>query len=88
MSSDDSRDDDLTGRFSQHWLRMSAVLLEELKRRGLTDTPEAQEFIGARRRVMSRLRKLAERRKKAKPETKWQAFLRMIGKPPGSTTKH
>ncbi|SOD94304.1 hypothetical protein [Caenispirillum bisanense] len=84
-------DDDLGNRFGQHWLRMSDLLLAELKKRELLDTPEAQAFMTARRRQIRAVK--AAEAAGALPagkggETKWQAFLRLIGRPPGSTTKH
>lgn len=77
-------DDDLDRRFGQHWLRMSERLLAELQKRELLDTPEAQAFLTVRRKLR-RLENAAESRKalpKKAMETKWEAFLRKIGKPP------
>lgn len=73
-------------RFGEHWLRMSAVLLSELKRRDLMDTPEAQAVVGTRRQIIRKHRAEAEasptRPRKRRPETKWEAFLRKVGRKP------
>lgn len=91
--SDDPLDDEVpagppspetAARFSDHWLRMSAILLAELKRRDLMDTPEAQAVVGARRRQLRRATppEAARPRKgrTGKPETRWERFLRSVGR--------
>lgn len=78
---------DQARRFSEHWLRMSAVLLSEIKRRDLMETPEAQAVIGARRQIIRKHRAGqastgSPRQRKRRPETKWEAFLRKVGRKP------
>ncbi|EKV31505.1 hypothetical protein C882_3878 [Caenispirillum salinarum AK4] len=79
---------DQAQRFGDHWLRMSAVLLSELKRRDLMDTPEAQAVVGTRRQIIRKHRAQSEAaggaRRKRRPETKWEAFLRKVGRKPRS----
>jgi hypothetical protein len=73
-------------RFGEHWLKMSAVLLSELKRRDLMDTPEAQAVVGTRRQIIRKHRAQTEastsRTRRPRPETKWEAFLRKVGRKP------
>lgn len=74
-------------RFGEHWLRMSAVLLAELKHRDLMDTPEAQAVIGARRQIIRKHRASTHApsttpRRGQRPETKWEMFLRKVGRKP------
>lgn len=84
---DDSPEADprTAARFSEHWLRMSKILLAELERRDLMDTPEAQAVLGARRKHVRRaapVRMEGQKRRRGRPETKWERFLRTVGRGP------